>query len=200
MKGHARMCDALEYIGGGDKPMVEILSLYIHGFKNIYNTCLEFNQPITVLLAPNNYGKTNVLHAIGFAASLVGKSGSAQERQIRRNQYTSSNQESLEVLYHFEGVAVPEIAESVSFGVTLKQHNDSHSKTIVYRFTVSPHDGVLHEWLTVDGHVLIERQGNNRVLIGDKNSNREKRYVVQTHALVVSSAMLPDSDASLQNP
>lgn len=45
--------------------MISIKSITIKGFRNILSTTLDL-QDITCLLAPNNYGKSNVFAAIGF--------------------------------------------------------------------------------------------------------------------------------------
>ena len=45
--------------------MASIKSVTIKGFRNILSTTINL-QDITCLLAPNNYGKSNVFAAIGF--------------------------------------------------------------------------------------------------------------------------------------
>lgn len=51
--------------------MVSIKSITIKGYKNILSTTIDL-QDVTCLLAPNNYGKSNILSAIGFGHYFLG--------------------------------------------------------------------------------------------------------------------------------
>jgi predicted ATPase len=162
--------------------MVGVQSIHIDGFRNVHNTKLKFNNPITVLLAPNNYGKTNVLYAIGFAASLIGKSGSAQRLQILKNQYTSNNltrlgERAVESGFTFE----------INF---LNRSKGDEEKTFIYSFSISPQLGVLTENLSVNGETIIRRERPDKVFF------KEQAFGVQSHVLVASSAMLPGKDTN----
>jgi len=67
---------------------VKITEIYIDGFKNIKNTRLDFTkEPIIVLLAPNNFGKTNLLQAIQEGFSLIRKQGTEVVDYIRNRSY-----------------------------------------------------------------------------------------------------------------
>jgi|GEM_PF-5691748 len=51
---------------------MEIIGLYIDGYKNIRNTYLDLAaQPLLAVLAPNNYGKTNLIEGIRDAFLLL---------------------------------------------------------------------------------------------------------------------------------
>jgi len=55
---------------------MKIKKITIDGFRNIKNTILDFDEnPIIVLLAPNNRGKTNLLEGIQSAFELISKQG-----------------------------------------------------------------------------------------------------------------------------
>lgn len=50
---------------------LEILKITVSGFKNIQNTSIEFNHPITAIVGPNGYGKSNLLQAIEFGNHFI---------------------------------------------------------------------------------------------------------------------------------
>ena len=50
--------------------MISLSKITIKGFGNIDSVTLDLQQ-ITALLAPNNYGKSNVLNAIGFGVGFI---------------------------------------------------------------------------------------------------------------------------------
>lgn len=50
--------------------MASIKSITVKGFRNILSTTIDL-QDITCLLAPNNYGKSNILSAIGFGYNFM---------------------------------------------------------------------------------------------------------------------------------
>jgi AAA15 family ATPase/GTPase len=55
---------------------MKIKKITIDGFRNIKNTTLDFDSnPIIVLLAPNNRGKTNLLEGIQSGFELISKQG-----------------------------------------------------------------------------------------------------------------------------
>ena len=67
---------------------MKIISISINGYKNIRNTHLDFSDnPIIVLLAPNNYGKTNLLQGIQEAFGLIRKQGTEVVDYIRNRSY-----------------------------------------------------------------------------------------------------------------
>ena len=58
----------------------------IGGFRNIEYSDIKLQQ-LTALLAPNNYGKSNVLDAVMFASAFI--HGTAENRRQMMNDYTS---------------------------------------------------------------------------------------------------------------
>ena len=52
------------------KKMISLNKISVKGFANIDSVVLDLQQ-ITALLAPNNYGKSNVLSAIGFGIAFI---------------------------------------------------------------------------------------------------------------------------------
>ena len=58
----------------------------IGGFRNIEYSYIKLQQ-LTALLAPNNYGKSNVLDAVMFASAFI--HGTAENRRQMMNDYTS---------------------------------------------------------------------------------------------------------------
>lgn len=61
---------------------MKILSIVVGGFKNLKKTKIDFND-ITVLLSPNNYGKSNLMEAIDFGVDFIHES--------RKNRKTMMN-------------------------------------------------------------------------------------------------------------
>ena len=61
---------------------MRITEIFIDGFRNIRNTRLEFKESIIVLLAPNNYGKSNLLLAIQNGFDLIAKQGTQVVKYI----------------------------------------------------------------------------------------------------------------------
>jgi len=67
---------------------MKITEIRIDGFKNIRDTCLNFSdEPIIILLAPNNYGKTNLINGIQEGFSLIRKQGTEVVDYIRNRSY-----------------------------------------------------------------------------------------------------------------
>ena len=63
---------------------MKIAEIYIDGFRNIRKTTLNFSlEPIIVLLAPNNCGKSNLLQGIQYGFDLISKQGAQTEKFIK---------------------------------------------------------------------------------------------------------------------
>jgi hypothetical protein len=125
--------------------MVNITKISVDGYKNIAQTTVFLNrqnQPITLLLAPNNYGKTNMLEAIMFAVGLVGMGDQDQRKRIRKNEYTSHN--------------LSDVHNSFTFGIEFIHDNE----LMEYNFQISPNKGVEAEWLIVNGDDAFSRTNN----------------------------------------
>jgi len=161
--------------------MTQINKIYVDGYKNISETTLVLarpNQSITILLAPNNYGKTNMLDAIKFAASLVGMGDREQQRKIRRNEYTSHNTTNASKCFSFE----------IDFS-----YDDVG---LVYGFEVSPGNGVEAEWLKVNDEEVFTRyksdEGKWVVSL-----YKSLRYLIPDFLLFVSVPIVGEDDSSI---
>jgi len=67
---------------------MKITEIYLDGFKNIRDTCLDFSKdPIIVLLAPNNFGKSNLLLGIQESFNFIRSQGTAVVDYIRSISY-----------------------------------------------------------------------------------------------------------------
>ena len=130
----------------GRSCMYKIKRIHINGFRNISKTTIRFSDPVTVLLAPNNFGKTNVLHAIEFAANLVGRGVEAQESLLKDNHYTSYNV--------FSDDEAKDKGREFSFEIDFVADGDE----IRYAFKISPHKGVLEESLASEYVTFFERR------------------------------------------
>jgi len=63
---------------------VKLTEVYIDGFRNIKNTRLDFSaEPMIVLLAPNSFGKSNLLLGIKFGFDLISKQGTQVKKHIQ---------------------------------------------------------------------------------------------------------------------
>lgn len=138
----------------GGVRMFTITKIFVDGFRNISNTTIRFAEPVTVLLAPNNFGKTNILHSIEFAATLIGKGMEAQEKLLKDNGYTSYN-----IFTDFETYETP---KCFSFQIEFL----SDERRIDYFFQISPKNGVAIETLKCGHETLFERKGEGKVSVG----------------------------------
>ena len=55
---------------------MRLKSIKISNYKNIKNTTINFDGPIIAIVAPNNYGKSNLLHAMIFFSNLLSSTSS----------------------------------------------------------------------------------------------------------------------------
>jgi AAA15 family ATPase/GTPase len=160
-----------------DSFMVNVKRIYIDGYRNVKKTMLKLarpDQPITLLLAPNNYGKSNTIGAIEFAANLVRLSGEDQRIMIRKNGYASHNKFDNKKNFAFE----------IEF---------SHNSTkIEYGFCISQAHGVESEWVKVEDTELFcraeldERSISSDRLRDDIIIKGDSPFSVLTHNLLVS--------------
>ena len=58
---------------------MELKSITVSGYRNIYNTTISFND-LTSLLSSNNYGKSNLLTSIVFGLTFI-----QQHPKIKQN-------------------------------------------------------------------------------------------------------------------
>jgi recombinational DNA repair ATPase RecF len=118
---------------------IDLRRVYVDGFKNIRKTTLSLDNPITILLAPNSYGKTNMLDAIRYAANLIGMGEIEQRRAIAQNRYTDSSSH-----------------EAFSFEIEF-YHDDM---PVIYSFAISPSKRVERELLKAGGGNVFHRIGD----------------------------------------
>ena len=166
--------------------MVKITSISINGYRNIINTTLVLEEALTILLAPNNYGKTNFLHGINFAAELVGSGEAWQADLIRQNGYLSSNKANAPDSFRFSitFLANEEFIEPF----ILNDDNierDSGFITVTYTFDIAPKKGVLYECLLVDERELYTRENEILDLYGT-------RYRYNAFNLALAITLWPD--------
>ena len=156
--------------------MYQILSIRVDGYRNISNTIVRLAEPITVLLAPNNYGKTNFLLAIEFAVDLIGHGPERQSEIIKANKYTSHNK-----------ISAPENKkEKPPFLFEIEFVADG--KNITYAFQILPSAGVLTESLMVGDIVIFERNRKTD-LMGEKYETIEMNDAnasIGLHNLLIS--------------
>ena len=50
---------------------MRLKSISVGGFKNLNYTTIRFNSNTIAVISPNNYGKSNLLEAIGFANDFI---------------------------------------------------------------------------------------------------------------------------------
>jgi len=130
--------------------MDKINKIYIDGFRNIINTSLRFTQPLTTLLALNNYGKTNVINAIELAANLICMGTYPQGDTISKNGYVSYNKDNSNKPFTFEINATKD------------------NKVINYGFKISPNKGVHSEVLSLGNNPpIINRAEGRSAIVGD---------------------------------
>ncbi|MDR2569263.1 MAG: ATP-binding protein [Oscillospiraceae bacterium] len=152
-----------------------VVEIYIDGFKNITNTTLRLKEPITVLLAPNNFGKTNVINAIEYAAMIVNTIPKRQEMLILKNGYTSINEDN-----------EPRRQKSFKFDITI---NDN-TKTIIYSFKVSPAKGVEYEALKVGHANIFNREGT----VGYINNQKLNAHINQYNLFISVPIYIENSE------
>lgn len=70
--------------------MISIKSITIKGYKNILSTTIDL-QDVTCLLAPNNYGKSNILSAIGFGHHFMSAPTDEKKLMMQSIAYVSIN-------------------------------------------------------------------------------------------------------------
>jgi len=72
---------------------MEITGLYIDGYKNVRNTYLDLeSQPIIALLAPNNYGKSNLVEGIHRSFELIKKTESPLFEYLTKKFFNYTNE------------------------------------------------------------------------------------------------------------
>jgi predicted ATPase len=160
--------------------IITITRIFVDGFRNISNTTIRLTEPVTVLLAPNNFGKTNVLHAIEFAAALVSRGMEAQAQLLSENGYTSYN--------IFDHSSSSKADKEFSFEIEFMLDDESGRK-ITYSFQISPKAGVRSEVLKCGTIKLFDRKGGIAEVEG-------KKVVLREHLLLVSLLSAPEMEVT----
>ena len=139
-------------------------SFIIEGISNIGHVCLEVGE-MNALIAPNGYGKSNVLNAISFGLMFL-NANEETKRQMLRSRYLPINVSIDEKKFHFE------------FLGRIKREN--RTEMVLYGYECQWAEGsvpgyVLSEWLKMKA----EDEQRYRQMI-----NRKNGY----HSLIVPSA------------
>ncbi|ACM59473.1 putative ATPase [Caldicellulosiruptor bescii] len=81
---------------------MEILKITISGFKNIENTTIEFNHPITAIVGPNGYGKSNLLQALEFGNYFIKSDEIEKSFFMKRPSFIPINKNMINSEFHYE--------------------------------------------------------------------------------------------------
>jgi hypothetical protein len=157
--------------------------LYVDGFRNIKETTLDFNEAIIVLLAPNNYGKSNLLLAIQNGFDLIAKQGTQVLKYIKdSDNYANYN--------------IKNGTKRFSFGV---EFTKSQTPNTLYRYQfaleyemsekcgkkISKSCGVSKEylWRKTDNDVIylfkreMNKDGSDITIVGGECSERTVTFI-----------------------
>jgi AAA15 family ATPase/GTPase len=108
---------------------MKITKVRIDGFRNIKDTQLDFSEkPVIILLAPNNYGKSNLLKGIQEGFELIRKQGTAVYKYIKACGYKNRNASDSNVFtFEVEFTKRKNEENRQKTGVELKRYNYSVS-------------------------------------------------------------------------
>ncbi|MCL2643082.1 MAG: AAA family ATPase [Candidatus Bathyarchaeota archaeon] len=71
---------------------MKITKVYLDGYKNVTDTRLDFSSgPIIIVLAPNNYGKSNLLNGIRDGFKFLRKNGTTAVKYVQGKSYLNYN-------------------------------------------------------------------------------------------------------------
>ena len=82
---------------------MKITKVYLDGYKNVIDTHLDFGtEPIIILLAPNNYGKSNLLKGIRDGFKFLRKNGTVAVKYVQSKSYVNYNNKNGHQRFTFE--------------------------------------------------------------------------------------------------
>jgi AAA15 family ATPase/GTPase len=141
---------------------VKIIAIRINGFKNVRDTHLDFSDnPIIVLLAPNNYGKTNLLQGIQEGFGLIRKQGTEVVDYIRNRSYVDKFPSSKDVLpFTFEVEFLKRTTEEWS------DERQYHYKVVIDGNITNPDDSKSAKGITTEflKYSVLHRDEESKVI------------------------------------
>lgn len=112
----------------------------VHGFRNIYNTTLHFND-ILALISLNSFGKSNLLSAIDFGTEFIWRAGDTKHKMMRWRRGVPLNRNLASEDFRFE------------LEMTTQREGDTYWVTYGYQFKWIRDSGqgarITGEWLKV---------------------------------------------------
>jgi AAA15 family ATPase/GTPase len=141
---------------------VKIITISINGFKNVRDTYLDFqDNPIIVLLAPNNYGKTNLLQGIQEGFGLIRKQGTEVVDYIRNRSYVDKFPSGKDVLpFTFEVEFLKRTTEMCS------DERQYHYKVVIDGSLNNPEDSKSAKGITTEflKYSVVHRDKENQAI------------------------------------
>ena len=139
-----------------DKRM-KILRISIGGYTNIQKSEIVLND-LTALIAPNNYGKSNVLSAISFARNFIVGSPEIKSAMMRQRSFISINTAIADAPFSFE----------MECSTNLQNQNVS----FVYGFSF--------DWAKTEGNYKGANITEEHLRVKNDNEKRYSSYINRT--------------------
>lgn len=150
---------------------MNITEIYVDGFRNIKETRLKFVEPIIVLLAPNNFGKSNLLLAIQNGFDLISLQATYAVKYIMNSQ-------------NYANCDVGSDLANYTFGVKFTKVN---APDVIYHYQFSlgysliDNEGLIHSHGITDEFLTSTKEGENtrylfkRLKFEDTNCKNEDK-------------------------
>jgi len=121
---------------------MRIEEIYIDGYKNIKNTHLVFSgRPITVLLAENNYGKTNLLEGIRDGFKILYLKGAACANFLEEATYASFPKNGIQEKFTFDVIFTSDVVKKSKKDLRLAKEG----KMKCYKYNTSEESALENE-------------------------------------------------------